>query len=274
MAFCLSSDRISAMEWDKLLNIESSLRLIAFTTSLIIFSCLEALKPMKSYSQQRKLRWFTNYTIVIMNTLLLRLAFPTLAFGMASQWHSGLFHLLSMPKWVELILSVLLLDLIIYFQHRIFHKVPWLWRLHRVHHLDTVIDTSTALRFHPIEIALSMLIKMMAIMILGFSAESIIIFEIILSSSAIFNHANWNMGPVDSVLQKLLVTPNMHRIHHSINVYETNSNYGFFLSIWDQLFKTFTQEPSQPIADMRIGLEQFRSPKEQRLEQLMINPFL
>lgn len=253
---------------------ESNIRLLAFSLSLVLFSLLEALSPMKTYSQQRGRRWLTNYAVVALNTLLIRVTFPIMAVGVASQWTSGVFHWVALPGFLEVILSLLFLDLIIYFQHRIFHQVPWLWRLHRVHHLDTSIDTSTALRFHPIEIVLSMLIKMAAVILFGLSAESVIIFEIILSSSAIFNHANWNMGRWDQLLQTAIVTPNMHRIHHSVLVSETNSNYGFCLSLWDKAFGSFTKNSSKPVSEMKIGLEEFRSPKEQRLDQLIINPFL
>ena len=261
------------MEWQNLMDMESGLRLGAFALSLLVFASLEALLPKKQYPSQRGNRWLTNYGVVVIDTIFLRLAFPVLAVSVAATWNTGLFHWLSLPFALELGLSVLLLDLIIYFQHRIFHRVPLLWRLHRVHHLDTAIDTSTALRFHPIEIALSMGIKIVMVMTLGLAPESVIVFEILLSSSAIFNHANWNLKKWDQPLQKILVTPDMHRIHHSVIVKETNSNYGFCLSVWDRWFGTYTENASKRTDEMQIGLKEFRTPKDQRLDQLMLNPF-
>lgn len=258
---------------DFLILNESWIRFAIFFVSLGVFAGLEALYPKKAYKEQRGLRWLTNYAIVSLGTIFLRLAFPLLATGLAAQWQVGVFHWLSLPMIITIPLSLIIFDMVIYFQHRIFHMVPLLWRLHRVHHSDIAIDTSTALRFHPIEIVLSMAIKMLTVLAFGIPPEAVILFEIILSSSAIFNHANWNLREWDKPLQKVLVTPNMHRIHHSIYPSETNSNYGFCLSVWDRLFGTFTKKPATDWPQMKIGLKEFRSAKEQRLDQILLNPF-
>ena len=187
------------------------------------------------------------------------LVLPFLAVGAA--WDAGilgfgLLNLVAWPLWIEVVIAILLLDLAIWFQHMVFHKVPVLWRLHRVHHADRDIDVTTALRFHPIEIAASMVVKIGVVYLIGAPALGVILFEIILNGSAMFNHANMRLPQkVDRVLRTFLVTPDMHRVHHSVHRHETDSNYGFALSIWDRMFRTYTAQPEDGHDGMVIGLE-------------------
>jgi sterol desaturase/sphingolipid hydroxylase (fatty acid hydroxylase superfamily) len=261
-----------------LLELEAQLRLVSFLSLLVVFATLEGLRPAKFYVEPRKLRWINNLIIVGLDTLALRLLLPLLAVEAAliAETHQiGLLHV--MPEGPPLLIGVvsfLVLDLAIYFQHRVFHHVPWLWRLHRMHHSDVVIDVSTALRFHPLEILLSMLIKISLVTALGLSPFVVIAFEVTLNASSLLNHANWNMGKWDRWVRCILVTPDMHRIHHSSRVEETNSNYGFCLSLWDRLLGTYTPQSRLRIADMTIGLESFRRPQDQTLWALIKNPFL
>ncbi len=239
--------------------------LIRFTVFLGLFAILalvEAAMPRRIRSQSRKARWVTNWAITIVNAVTLNalaLALPLLAVGAAidaSAQSWGLFNRLELPLGIEIILTILLLDFAIWLQHLITHKVPLLWRLHRVHHADVDIDVTTAIRFHPLEIALSMLIKIGLVYLLGPAAIAVILFEIILNGTAMFNHANLKLPTqIDAMVRKVLVTPDMHRVHHSVHRFEHDSNYGFSLSIWDRLFGTYIAQPSEGHEDMKIGLE-------------------
>lgn len=212
-----------------------------------------------------------------LNTIILRLVFPISAVGLAESLESkklGLLGLVELPLAVEILIAVVLLDLVIYLQHLAFHHIEIFWRLHRFHHSDLDFDVTTANRFHPLEILLSMLIKFATIVALGVPAYAVLIFEVVLNASAMFNHANINIPErLDRLIRSLLVTPDMHRIHHSSSQSETNSNFGFCLSIWDRIFKTYRPKAKLSQTEIQIGLEYFRSSQEQSFLALLFQPF-
>lgn len=241
---------------------EALIRFGVFTGLFSLFAIIEALVPRRVRTQPRRTRWVTNWAIIILDTLTLRalaFALPLLAVGAAIDagnqgW--GLLNQLEFPLWIKALVTILIFDFAIWLQHLITHKIPILWRFHRVHHADRDIDVTTAIRFHPVEIALSMLLKIGLVYLLGPPAIGIILFEIILNGTAMFNHANINIPqPVDSVIRKILVTPDMHRVHHSDRRGEHDSNYGFALSIWDRMFGTYIAQPELGHDDMTIGLQ-------------------
>ncbi|MGQ0798616.1 MAG: sterol desaturase family protein [Pseudomarimonas sp.] len=223
-------------------------------------------------------RLLSNLGLVVIGSLLLRLAFPLLAVGLAvvvGARDGGLFGWLQWPPWIEFLLALLLLDAAIYWQHRAFHVVPWFWRLHRVHHSDMCFDVSTGVRFHPLEIVASMLFKLALVWSLGPSVLAVIIFELLLSLGSLFTHSDFAFpARLDRRLRWLLVTPSMHRIHHSVVRMETDSNYGFHLSLWDRVFGSYRVVPLRPEVDMPIGLEGFREAGAQGLWALLRQPFL
>lgn len=241
---------------------EAIIRLSVFLGLFAVLASLEAFAPRRARSQPRRTRWFTNWGVTIVNAVTLRLmaiVLPLLAVGAAVDadmqgW--GLFNIVALPLWLEVIVAVLILDFAIWLQHLITHKVPLLWRLHRVHHADVDMDVTTAIRFHPIEIALSMLLKIGLVYLLGPAAIAVVLFEIILNGTAMFNHSNLALpGWLDRSLRKVLVTPDMHRVHHSVHRHEHDSNYGFSLSIWDRIFGTYIAQPEAGHDDMQVGLE-------------------
>jgi sterol desaturase/sphingolipid hydroxylase (fatty acid hydroxylase superfamily) len=215
--------------------------------------------------------------LAVTNTLILRLVFPLLAVGLAVTVHArsgGLFGQLDWPVWIGIPLAMLLLELIIYWQHRLMHAVPLLWRLHRVHHIDTGFDVTTGVRFHPLEIALSMGIKLGAIWLLGPHPVAVVLFEVLLAAGALWAHTDIALPKgLDRGLRWLVVTPSMHRVHHSTWRPETDSNYGFHLSIWDRVFGSYTETPREDERSMRIGLEEFRSKDDLGFRGLLLNPF-
>ena len=240
---------------------EAIIRLSVFLGLFALFALLEAYAPRRARAQPRTGRWVTNWAMSILNTLTLRaLAFgiPLLAVGAAIDAHAngwGLLNAVGWPAFIEVILAILFFDFAIWLQHLITHKIPLLWRLHRVHHADRDIDVTTAIRFHPVEIALSMLLKIGLVYLIGPSAIAIILFEILLNGTAMFNHANIKLPlGLDRALRLVLVTPDMHRVHHSVHRHEHDSNYGFALSIWDRLFGTYIAQPDQGHEGMTIGL--------------------
>ncbi|MGD2119679.1 MAG: sterol desaturase family protein [Chromatiales bacterium] len=238
----------------------------------------EILAPRRQLSVSRTLRWSNNIGLVVFNTVLLRLLFPAAAVGMATFTEKvgwGILNYLYWPAWLELVIAVVVLDFAIWLQHVMVHAIPLLWRLHRVHHADLDYDLTTGARFHPLEIILSMLIKFTVIMVLGPSIAAVIIFEVILNGMAMFNHGNVRLPqPIDSVLRLFLVTPDMHRIHHSVEDDETNSNFGFNLSIWDRLFGTYRDQPRGGHEGMTIGIHGYRDPKQvTRFDGLLSLPF-
>ena len=251
---------------------EALIRLAAFLGLFALFVAAESLWPRRTRSLSRARRWPTNLGIVVIDQVVVRLmalALPLLAVGAALDaadkgW--GLFNLTGWPAWVEVIAAILILDLAIWFQHLVFHKVPLLWRLHRVHHADRDFDVTTALRFHPIEIAASMLIKIGVVYLIGASALAVILFEIILNGTAMFNHANMRLPlGLDRAVRLVLVTPDMHRVHHSTLRNEHDSNYGFALSIWDRIFRTYTAQPEGGHDGMTIGLDRWQDERPARL---------
>lgn len=256
---------------------ENVIRLASFVAVLVLMLALETLFPKKRRVQSRKTRWLTNIGLIIVDTVLLRLALPIVAVGtavFATENNWGLFNLLSWPPWIEFILAIVLLDMMIYWQHVAAHHVPLLWRIHKVHHSDRDIDLSTGIRFHPIEIILSMLYKMVCVVILGPAIAAVLLFEIILNACAVFNHANVSLPAwLDRNLRALIVTPDMHRVHHSIKEQETNSNYGFSLSIWDRLFGSYIDQPELGHADMTIGLSEYQNDKPSKLIWVLALPF-
>ncbi|MDD9155638.1 sterol desaturase family protein [Aliivibrio sp. S4TY2] len=253
------------------------LRLGFFIVAFIIFALAEYQWPRKVLTQKKSTRWASNIGLVFFNSLILRLTLPLLAIDAAfiaqqEQW--GLFNYLNTPSFLTGLLSILLLDWLIYWQHRAFHRVPLLWRLHRMHHSDQDIDVTTGTRFHPIEIIISMLVKIAAIGLLGIPVEAVILFEITLNVSAMFNHSNLFIPTwLDRYIRVLLVTPDFHRVHHSVHISEMHNNYGFFLSIWDRIGKTYLIKPIDGHKEMKIGLGFFRKEKEQRLDKMLTQPF-
>ena len=261
-----------------LLSHEMELRLGCFFSIFILMAIWEYRRPCRQLKHSRLLRWSNNLALVVLNSVLLRFLFPAAAVGVAYYAQAqgwGLFNLLGLPALLEVIFVVVALDLIIYCQHRLVHSVPLLWRLHRVHHVDPDYDVTTGSRFHPLEIILSMLIKFTAVLLLGAPVVAVIIFEVILNGSAMFNHSNIRLpARIEGLLRKVIVTPDMHRVHHSTVVSETNSNYGFSLSIWDRLFNTYKDQPKKGHIGMDIGLTEFREVKDIcRLDGMLLLPF-
>jgi len=262
---------------DAVLAHEPLVRLGIFAGIFAAMAAWEILAPRREQGIGRSLRWPGNIGIVILDTVLVRLVFPMTAVGLAlvaeaQGW--GLFHAIGLPVWAGVLLAVAALDLAIYLQHVLFHAVPVLWRLHRMHHADLEFDVTTGARFHPLEILLSMGIKLGVVAALGAPAVAVLIFEVLLNSTSMFNHSNvWMPAGLDRVLRWIVVTPDMHRVHHSIVVRETNSNFGFNLPWWDRLFGTYRDQPATGHETMTIGIEQFREPSEQRLDRMLTQPF-
>jgi sterol desaturase/sphingolipid hydroxylase (fatty acid hydroxylase superfamily) len=239
-----------------------TLRLVIFLSLFATFAALEWLAPRRAVRLPRGHRWATNGAIMLLGALLLRalaVLLPLLAIGAAmdaAQLGWGLFNATDWNPWVEGALAVLILDLAIWTQHLVTHRIPLLWRFHRVHHADGDFDVTTAIRFHPVEIAASMLVKIAVIYALGPAAIAVLVFEVLLNGTALFNHANLALpGHLDRTLRLVLVTPDMHRVHHSTDRAEHDSNFGFCLSIWDRLFRTYRAQPAQGHDAMTIGLE-------------------
>jgi sterol desaturase/sphingolipid hydroxylase (fatty acid hydroxylase superfamily) len=245
---------------------ESTIRLSCFAAVLAGVMLWQWRRPKRAYSQSLPARWLNNFGLVVLNTVVLRLVFPVAAVGaafLATERGWGLFNHLAWPAWLEVAICVLALDALIYAQHVVFHKVPVLWRIHRMHHVDLDFDVSTGLRFHPIEILISMAVKWAAILVLGAPALAVLIFEILLNAFPMFNHANAGLpGPIDRALRWLVVTPDMHRVHHSVIREETDSNYGFNLSWWDRLFGTYREQPAKGHTEMEIGQRDWKDPAD------------
>ncbi|WP_299875971.1 sterol desaturase family protein [uncultured Cocleimonas sp.] len=251
---------------------EPQIRLFAFLGILAIMIVWQVLKPRRAYVKpikEKAKRWANHSLMMVISTLLLRLALPFSATAFALYIADNDLSLFGIST--PLVLGVILLDCLIYWQHRIFHKVPLLWKLHRVHHSDETLDVTSAIRFHPIEIFLSMLIKFLAIWLFGLSAVTVLVFEIILNGMAMFNHSNARV-PGDSILRWLIVTPDMHRVHHSVYGRETNSNYGFNISLWDRIFGSYIAQPKDGHENMTIGLNEYPG-GESRLKGLLLMPF-
>ena len=256
---------------------EALLRILFFLSVLVVMASLEAVKPKKQRTMQRLKRWFTNLALVVIDSVVVRFATPILAVGMASlakDNNVGLFNWLALPLVVEGVIAFLLLDMLIYFQHVLSHKLPLLWAFHKVHHADRDIDVTTGLRFHPLEILFSMFYKLLCVALLGPTVVVVIVFEIVLNAAALFNHSNVALpNVVDKALRNVIVTPDFHRVHHSTIQNETDSNYGFFLSFWDKLYDTYIEQPLESHDGMTIGLEEYQSEKPKQLLWCLILPW-
>jgi sterol desaturase/sphingolipid hydroxylase (fatty acid hydroxylase superfamily) len=248
-----------------------------FAALLMLIGLAESLAPRRPLRTARGFRWLNNLSMVVVDTVVVRLLFPLLAVEVAlvSQRHGwGLFNQAAISNWAAVPLAVLALDFIIYFQHRLFHAVPWLWRLHMMHHVDPDIDVTTGVRFHPIEIVLSMLIKMAAVLALGAPALAVFLFEVLLNATSMFSHGNVRLPlGLDRFLRLMVVTPDMHRVHHSVIRQETDSNFGFNVPWWDRLFGTYREQPQGGHDAMTIGLPQFQDNLRQSLLWMLVVPF-
>lgn len=267
------------MMTDWLINNESLVRVTVFLLVLVCMAMLEYLSPARELTLSRWIRWRANLSLMLVNSLVLRFLVPFAAVASAiwaTERGIGLFNTIDLPYFFVIGISIIALDLIIYLQHSLMHQLPVLWRLHQVHHADVDMDVTTALRFHTIEMALSMFIKCLAVIVLGVPVVAVIIFEVILNASAMFNHSNIHLPlRIDKALRKVIVTPDMHRVHHSTISAEQNLNYGFFLSIWDQGFKTYCAEPLKGQKSMQIGLISVcRVEQVANLRGLLLMPFL
>lgn len=260
-----------------LLAYEPQLRLAVFLGILAAMLLWELAAPKRRQEIPKVLRWSNNIALVVLDTVILRLSFPILALGLAG-WAEqngwGLFNILSVPSWLAIVASLLILDLAIYLQHVMFHAVPLLWRLHRMHHADLEFDATTGLRFHPLEILLSMAIKLAIVALIGPPAVAVLLFEILLNGTSLFNHGNIRLPVgVDRVLRLIVVTPDMHRVHHSTNPREANSNFGFNLPWWDRLLGTYIDAPGLGHQGMQIGTDRFRTRRDLWLDKLLTQPF-
>ena len=255
---------------------EPAIRLVFFLGIFAPMVVWEFVTPRRGHSVTRWVRWPSNLGIVAINTVVLRVLFPVAAVGLSvliedKGW--GLLNAFALPSLLAIVMSVVLLDLAIYLQHVVVHAVPALWRLHRMHHTDLDFDVTTGARFHPVEIILSMGIKLAVVAAVGPPVVAVLIFEVLLNASSMFNHGNVCIAPkVDRVLRFFVVTPDMHRVHHSVLPHETNSNFGFCLPWWDRLFGTYRDQPGAGHAQMTIGIEGFRDPREQRLDRMLTQP--
>lgn len=262
---------------DSILEFEPIIRLSAFFGIFALMAALELAAPRRALTISKSLRWFSNLGIVVLNTAVARVVLPMAPVAFAGYCASndwGVLNLLDAPWWMEAIAAVIIMDFAIWLQHVMVHAIPVFWRLHRLHHADMDYDVTTGARFHPIEILLSLAIKFAVIALIGASPIAVLMFEVILNGMAMFNHANVRVPLwLDGILRTLLVTPDVHRVHHSVLPHETNSNFGFNLSIWDRIFGTYQAQPEGGHVDMEIGLDIFRDPTEQRLDKLITQPF-
>jgi len=245
---------------------ELLIRLGVFFGILVVMFLWELIAPRRPLTTSKITRWFSNLGLVLIESIVVRLVFPTALAGitlLVQQRGWGLFNQFELPYLLKIIFSVLILDFVIYLQHIMFHSVPLFWRLHMVHHTDMDIDVTTGVRFHPVEIILSMGIKMIVVILIGAPLAAVLIFEIILNGTSMFNHGNVRYSQnIDSILRLLVVTPEMHRVHHSTIRWETNSNLGFNFPWWDRLFGTYRGQPAKGHLEMTIGLEPYKKPKK------------
>ena len=256
---------------------EAEIRLAAALGIFIVMICWEYLLPRRILSLTRWQRWPVNLGLALLNMGIIRITVGGIAYlsaldALDKNW--GLLHWIAQPEWASVLITLLVLDLVIYAQHVLTHKWMPLWRLHQVHHIDLDFDVTTAVRFHPLEIIVSMVIKVALIYALGANPIGVIAFEVILNGAATFNHSNVQIPlSVDRALRWFIITPDMHRIHHSCVPSEMDSNYGFSVSFWDRLFKTYTAEPQQPQAEFDIGLSRFRKLEQVGFVQMLVLPF-
>ncbi len=262
---------------DWIMSNEPVIRLGFFAGIFGLMAIWEVIAARRELTTGKGRRWVGNLSLVALDTLIVRLLFPTAALGMASmvqdlEW--GVLNVVSVPYWSAVLISIFMLDLAIYLQHVMFHALPALWRLHMVHHADLDLDVTSGSRFHPIEIVLSMFIKLGVIAVLGPPLLGVLIFEVVLNGLAMFNHANARIPlPLDRVLRWIIVTPDMHRVHHSVERPEHNTNFGFNLSCWDRVLGTYKDQPAKGHEGMTIGLKSFRERTWQSLPRLLAMPF-
>lgn len=262
---------------ERILALEPVIRFGVLLGMLTLMAIWEMLAPRRALTLSKAWRWLNNGGMIITGTLLTRLVFPAglVGLGLLVETRSwGLLQVLEMPAWVAVLIAVIVLDFTIWVQHVLFHAVPALWRLHRMHHADLDFDLTTGLRFHPLELLLSYGVKATVVVAIGAPVLAVLIFEIILNSLALFNHSNARIPlAIDRVLRGLIVTPDFHRVHHSWHADETNSNFGFNLSLWDRFLGTYTPQPRDGHEAMTIGLKQFRDPAWERFDRMLIQPF-
>lgn len=261
-----------------ILSYEPQIRVGFFVSVFALVALWELAAPRRSLTLSRKLRWTHNLGMVLLNTVIVRVAFPAAAVGMASlsadrSW--GLLNNFAVPLWLAVPLAVVAMDFVIWLQHVMVHAVPALWRLHRVHHADLDYDLTTGSRFHPLEIVLSMGIKFATITLLGAPVVAVVVFEVLLSACATFSHGNIRLPErLDRALRWFVVTPDMHRVHHSVEGAESNSNFGFNLAGWDRLFGTYREQPRAGQIGMAIGIHGHTDPHEvARLPGMLMLPF-
>lgn len=255
---------------------EGALRLSVFIAVLVIMAVSEAIWPRRQRVVSRANRWFNHVLLTFVNTATV-FAVQIAAVGaamIAAEKNIGLFNVLPLPSIISVVVAVVLLDCIIYWQHVFSHRISFLWRLHRVHHSDLDLDVTSGFRFHPIEILLSMLFKIAVVMLLGPPVIAVIVFEILLNASAMFNHSNVKLPlKVDAVLRLFIITPDMHRVHHATHYDESNANFGFFLSVWDRWFGSYIPQPRDTHEAMDIGIPELRGVEEcTYLHKLLVQP--
>lgn len=257
-------------------SFEASLRLGIFLAVFLLLTGLEILWPRRRLRHSKSARWVSNISLSVVNTVIVRLTVPIAGVAaalLAQQQQWGLLNHVALPHWLELALFLLVFDLAIYFQHRVFHAVPCLWRLHRMHHTDRDYDVTTGNRFHPLSILISSFIKIVLILLAGPSALAVIVAEVLLNACAMFNHSNLRIPVlVDRYLRLMVVTPDVHRVHHSIDHHEHNCNFGFNFPWWDRLFGTYLAQPSLGHDDMEIGIEGFRDTRSEKLLPMLKQP--
>jgi len=261
-----------------LADTEAIIRLSFFFGILLLVAIWELLAPRRALTVSKTLRWFSNLAIVFISPPLVRLVLPMLPVGMAvlaKERGWGLFNNFSVPYWLAVAMGAMALDCVIYFQHVMVHAVPLLWRVHSMHHTDMDLDVTSGLRFHPIEIIISMVIKLAAVVVIGAPALAVILFEVLLNGTAMFNHGNIYVPlGIDGVLRLLVVTPDMHRVHHSVIGGESNKNFGFNLPWWDRIFGTYRDQPEAGHEGMTIGLTRFQDAKHLALHRMLAHPFI
>jgi len=254
-----------------------NIRLASFLAVFLIVGLAEHFWPRRMLTVPKVQRWFSNSFIIVIDSLVVRLALPVMPVGVAQLCRQngwGLLNVLTVPHWMNVIIVILVLDLVIYLQHRAFHRVPFFWRFHRMHHTDLDIDVSSGNRFHPVEILFSLIIKMGVIAVIGAPVVAVVAFEILLNATSLFNHGNLRIPiHIDRWLRLFLVTPDMHRVHHSIIVRETDSNFSFNLPLWDRLLGTYNEQPKEGHIYMTIGLKEFRDPGQLGVLYLLTLPF-
>ena len=261
-----------------LLSNEVYIRLGFFFGVFAVMAAWELAAPRRQLRQSKVVRWYANLGIVVLNTGLARIVFPLAPVAVAivaAERGWGFLHVMEVPFWAAVVIAVVILDFAIYIQHIMVHAVPVLWRLHRMHHADLDFDVTTGARFHPVEILLSIAIKMAVIVLIGAAPVAVLIFEVVLNATSMFNHSNVALPPgLDRVMRLLVVTPDMHRVHHSELPHETNSNFGFNLPWWDRLFGTYRDQPEKGHDAMTIGIDLFRDPGALHLHRMLAQPFV